>query len=148
MGDCAWPQCRGAAPYSGDGQQPTLLIFLLALELRVSLSSTAVADGGKSAQPFDPSNPLYLLGQGGTSYDGHSYYNSGVRANVGTVHGLRPARLHGNDRQGGGEGLEALFWRLTTAASSSLGSPKVLLNIRLNPEENSSTNLIGIFEPS
>lgn len=36
----------------------------------------------ESTQPFDPSNPLYLLAQGGKSYDGHSYYNSGVMSNV------------------------------------------------------------------
>lgn len=36
----------------------------------------------ESTQPFDPSNPLYLSKQGGTSYDGHSYYNSGVMSNV------------------------------------------------------------------
>ncbi len=36
----------------------------------------------ESTQPFDPSNPLQLLAQGGTSYDGHSYFNSGVITNV------------------------------------------------------------------
>ncbi|MDQ0032177.1 cupredoxin domain-containing protein [Arthrobacter bambusae] len=35
-----------------------------------------------STQPFDPSNPMQLFAQGGTSYDGHSYYNSGVLTNV------------------------------------------------------------------
>ncbi|HET6825743.1 MAG TPA: plastocyanin/azurin family copper-binding protein [Amnibacterium sp.] len=35
-----------------------------------------------STQPFDPSNPAELLRQGGTSYDGKSYYNSGVMTNV------------------------------------------------------------------
>ncbi|WP_423182255.1 plastocyanin/azurin family copper-binding protein [Arthrobacter sp. NyZ413] len=36
----------------------------------------------ESTQPFDPFNPVYALPQGGTSYDGHSYYNSGVMSNV------------------------------------------------------------------
>ncbi|MEZ2388394.1 plastocyanin/azurin family copper-binding protein [bacterium RCC_150] len=36
----------------------------------------------ESTQPFDPFNPLYGSPQGGTSYDGHSYYNSGIMANV------------------------------------------------------------------
>ncbi|WAH95866.1 plastocyanin/azurin family copper-binding protein [Arthrobacter sp. MMS18-M83] len=36
----------------------------------------------ESTQPFDPFNPLFVSAQGGTSYDGHSYYNSGVMTNV------------------------------------------------------------------
>jgi len=36
----------------------------------------------ESTQPFDPFSPLYISAQGGTSYDGHSYYNSGVMSNV------------------------------------------------------------------
>jgi plastocyanin len=35
-----------------------------------------------STQPFDPTNPLELLKQGGRWYDGTSYYNSGVLSNV------------------------------------------------------------------
>ena len=36
----------------------------------------------ESTQPFNPFSPLYVSKQGGTSYDGHSYYNSGVMSNV------------------------------------------------------------------
>jgi len=36
----------------------------------------------ESTQPFDPFNPAELLKQGGTSYDGTSYYNSGLLSNV------------------------------------------------------------------
>jgi plastocyanin len=35
-----------------------------------------------STQPFDPTNPAELLKQGGSWYDGKSYYNSGVLSNV------------------------------------------------------------------
>jgi plastocyanin len=35
-----------------------------------------------STQPFDPANPLDVTAQGGKSYDGNSYYNSGVMTNV------------------------------------------------------------------
>jgi plastocyanin len=41
----------------------------------------------ESLQPFNPGNPAVLFRQGGPSYDGKSYYNSGVLANV-TVPGL------------------------------------------------------------
>lgn len=36
----------------------------------------------ESTQPFDPSNPAELFKQGGHSYDGTSYYNSGLLSNV------------------------------------------------------------------
>lgn len=39
---------------------------------------TFLASGQMLPQPFDPSNPLELLPQGGSSYDGVSYFNSGV----------------------------------------------------------------------
>ena len=35
-----------------------------------------------STQPFNPGNPAELLKQGGSAYDGTSYYNSGVMTNV------------------------------------------------------------------
>lgn len=35
-----------------------------------------------STQPFNPADPAQLFEQGGDSYDGHSYYNSGVMTNV------------------------------------------------------------------
>jgi len=35
-----------------------------------------------STQPFDPSNPAELFRVGGNTYNGHSYYSSGVLANV------------------------------------------------------------------
>lgn len=38
----------------------------------------------ESTQPFDPGKPAELFKQGGDSYDGHSYYNSGVLTNVST----------------------------------------------------------------
>ncbi|WP_427017673.1 plastocyanin/azurin family copper-binding protein [Pseudarthrobacter sp. P1] len=38
----------------------------------------------ESTQPFDPGIPAELFKQGGGSYDGHSYYNSGVLTNVST----------------------------------------------------------------
>lgn len=37
---------------------------------------------GQSLQPFDPFNNDELLKRGGDSYDGHSYYNSGLLSNV------------------------------------------------------------------
>jgi plastocyanin len=42
---------------------------------------TFLADG-QDLQPFNPANPDELLKRGGDSYDGHSYYNSGLLANV------------------------------------------------------------------
>lgn len=36
----------------------------------------------ESTQPFNPGDPTQLFKQGGDSYDGHSYYNSGVMTNV------------------------------------------------------------------
>ena len=36
----------------------------------------------ESTQPFNPGNADELLKRGGSSYDGHSYYNSGLLANV------------------------------------------------------------------
>jgi plastocyanin len=39
---------------------------------------TFLASGQTLPQPFDPTNPLELLPQGGSSYDGVSYFNSGV----------------------------------------------------------------------
>ncbi|MFI5084630.1 MAG: plastocyanin/azurin family copper-binding protein [Actinomycetales bacterium] len=36
----------------------------------------------ESTQPFNPGNPAQLFKQGGDTYDGHSYYNSGVMTNV------------------------------------------------------------------
>ncbi len=35
-----------------------------------------------STQPFSPANPKELLKQGGSKYDGSSYFNSGVMSNV------------------------------------------------------------------
>jgi len=50
---------------------------------------------GQTLQPFDPSNPLMLFPQGGSHYDGVSYYNSGVLTDevdsgfpAGTTYGL------------------------------------------------------------
>lgn len=45
---------------------------------------TFLAEGQslESTQPFDPANAQYVFQQGGKSYDGHSYYNSGVMTNV------------------------------------------------------------------
>ena len=45
---------------------------------------TFLADGQslESTQPFNPMDPLAILKQGGDSYDGHAYYNSGVMSNV------------------------------------------------------------------
>ncbi|RAX15935.1 plastocyanin [Pseudarthrobacter sp. AG30] len=37
---------------------------------------------GQSLQPFNPFNEDELLKRGGDSYDGHSYYNSGLLSNV------------------------------------------------------------------
>jgi plastocyanin len=37
---------------------------------------------GQSLKPFNPFDPKQLSRQGGTAYDGHSYYNSGIMANV------------------------------------------------------------------
>ena len=37
---------------------------------------------GQSLQPFNPFNDDELLKRGGDSYDGHSYYNSGIMSNV------------------------------------------------------------------
>lgn len=37
---------------------------------------------GQSLMPFNPFDPKQLSRQGGTAYDGHSYYNSGIMANV------------------------------------------------------------------
>ena len=37
---------------------------------------------GQTLTPFDPSNPADLFKQGGSSYNGRSYYNSGVMSNV------------------------------------------------------------------
>lgn len=48
----------------------------------------------ESTQPFDPTNPLEALPQGGPVYDGSSYYNSGVMTNV-TDSGF-PAVTHYN----------------------------------------------------
>jgi len=39
---------------------------------------TFLATGQTLPQPFDPSNPLELFPQGGTSYNGVSYFNSGA----------------------------------------------------------------------
>ncbi|UUL76092.1 plastocyanin/azurin family copper-binding protein [Pseudarthrobacter sp. Fe7] len=36
----------------------------------------------ESTQPFNPGNADELLKRGGDNYDGHSYYNSGILANV------------------------------------------------------------------
>lgn len=36
----------------------------------------------ESLQPFNPGNPAELFHQGGAGYDGRSYYNSGLLANV------------------------------------------------------------------
>lgn len=46
---------------------------------------------GQSLQPFDPFSNDELLKRGGDSYDGHSYYNSGILANV-DVPGFPDAR--------------------------------------------------------
>lgn len=45
---------------------------------------TFLAEGQslESTQPFNPGVPDELLARGGKSYDGHSYYNSGLLANV------------------------------------------------------------------
>ncbi|WP_427134367.1 plastocyanin/azurin family copper-binding protein [Pseudarthrobacter sp. S9] len=45
---------------------------------------TFLAEGQslESTQPFDPSLPQNSHRQGGKSYDGHSYYNSGIMSNV------------------------------------------------------------------
>ena len=37
---------------------------------------------GQPLKPFNPFDPKQLGRQGGTGYDGHSYYNSGIMANV------------------------------------------------------------------
>ncbi|MDQ0864508.1 plastocyanin/azurin family copper-binding protein [Arthrobacter globiformis] len=37
---------------------------------------------GQKLQPFNPFNPKQLSRQGSSAYDGHSYYNSGIMANV------------------------------------------------------------------
>jgi plastocyanin len=37
---------------------------------------------GQPLKPFNPFDPKQLGRQGGTVYDGHSYYNSGIMANV------------------------------------------------------------------
>ena len=37
---------------------------------------------GQPLKPFNPFDPKQLGRQGGTAYDGHSYYNSGIMANV------------------------------------------------------------------
>ncbi|TSE17061.1 plastocyanin [Arthrobacter sp. KBS0703] len=37
---------------------------------------------GQPLKPFNPFDPQQLNRQGGTTYDGHSYYNSGIMANV------------------------------------------------------------------
>ncbi|MFH5878571.1 plastocyanin/azurin family copper-binding protein [Arthrobacter sp. NA-172] len=47
-----------------------------------TVSFLAAGQTIESTQPFDPANPLDVSAQGGTSYDGHSYYNSGVMTNV------------------------------------------------------------------
>ncbi|WP_288025536.1 plastocyanin/azurin family copper-binding protein [Arthrobacter sp.] len=36
----------------------------------------------ESTQPFNPADPAQLFSEGGSTYDGHSYYNSGVMTNV------------------------------------------------------------------
>ena len=45
---------------------------------------TFLAEGQsiESTQPFNPGNPQYIEHQGGKSYDGKTYYNSGVMTNV------------------------------------------------------------------
>lgn len=43
---------------------------------------------GTSLPEFDPFNPMHLLPQGGTSYDGHSYYNSGLLSDEGAAAGF------------------------------------------------------------
>jgi plastocyanin len=45
---------------------------------------TFLADGQslESTQPFDPTDPQFIFEQGGRVYDGHSYFNSGIIANV------------------------------------------------------------------
>jgi plastocyanin len=45
---------------------------------------TFLAEGQslESTQPFDPANAQYVSRQGGKTYDGHSYYNSGIVTNV------------------------------------------------------------------
>lgn len=45
---------------------------------------TFLAEGQslESTQPFNPGNPQYVEQQGGKSYDGKTYYNSGVMTNV------------------------------------------------------------------
>ena len=48
---------------------------------------------GQPLQPFDPFNNDELLKRGGDSYDGHSYYNSGLLANV-DVPGFPDARSY------------------------------------------------------
>lgn len=48
---------------------------------------------GQSLQPFNPFNPDELLKRGRSSYDGHSYYNSGLLANV-DVPGFPDARSY------------------------------------------------------
>ena len=52
---------------------------------------TFLASGQKLPE-FDPFNPKHLFKQGGSSYDGHSYYNSGILSNVGRDSGF-PARF-------------------------------------------------------
>ena len=48
---------------------------------------------GQSLQPFNPFSKDELLKRGGDSYDGHSYYNSGLLANV-DVPGFPDARSY------------------------------------------------------
>lgn len=48
---------------------------------------------GQSLQPFNPFSNDELLKRGGDSYDGHSYYNSGLLANV-DVPGFPDARSY------------------------------------------------------
>ena len=48
---------------------------------------------GQPLQPFNPFNNDELLKRGGDSYDGHSYYNSGLLANV-DVPGFPDARSY------------------------------------------------------